>query len=246
MDSPRLLVFSDSLSFHGPEDAHPADDPRIWPNIAASALGGGTELFAGIGWTARDVWWSLTGDPRVWAEVARADAVVLAVGSMETLPSPLPTYLRQGLRYLRPDPVRRWARRAYQLSQPRLAVALRGRPSVLPARLTVRYLDDSVRALRALRPSLPIFGTLPAVHRAASYGYVHTARAGAAAAMTSWARGASVPLLDLAEVVGPHVLSGQGNPDGMHWGWDGHTAVGEAMAGLIAPLLSAATPRRAT
>jgi diglucosylglycerate octanoyltransferase len=246
MDSPRLLVFSDSLSFHGPADAHPADDPRIWPNVAAAGLGGSAELFAGIGWTARDVWWSLTGDPRVWAEVSRADAAVLAVGSMETLPSPLPTYLRQGLRYLRPDPVRRWARRTYQFAQPMLAVALRGRPTVLPAKLTVRYLDDCVGALRALRPSLPIIGTLPAVHRAASYGYVHTARAAAAAAMTSWARRVDVPLLDLAEVVGPHVLSGHGNPDGMHWGWDGHTDVGEAMAALIAPLLPAAAPGPAT
>ncbi|WP_158880771.1 diglucosylglycerate octanoyltransferase [Amycolatopsis anabasis] len=234
---PRLLVFGDSLSFHGPDGGYPADDPRLWPNIAAAALGGTADLVAGIGWTARDAWWALTGDPRVWADLHHADVVVFAVGSMDTLPSPLPTYLRTGLRYLRPARLRRVARRAYLAAQPRLAVALRGRPTVLPAKLTVHYLDTAVGALRVLRPDLPIAGILPSVHRAASYGYVHTARVGAAVAMADWARRAEVPMLDLASVAGPHVLSGQGNPDGMHWGWDGHAEVGKAMAELLAPLL---------
>jgi lysophospholipase L1-like esterase len=239
---PRILVFADSLSFHGPDGEHAADEPRLWSNVAAAALGGTADLVAGIGWTARDAWWSLTGDPRVWADLHRVDAVVFAVGSMDTLPSPLPTYLRTGLRYLRPDGMRRVVRGAYLAAQPWLAIALRGRPTVLPAKLTVRYLDDSVGALRALRPELPIVGILPSVHRAPSYGYVHTARSAAAAAMTAWGRRAAVPLLDLSAVVGPHVLSGQGNPDGMHWGWAGHAAVGRAMADLLAPLLSDAAP----
>jgi hypothetical protein len=217
--SHRVLVFGDSLSFHGPDGARPADDPRIWPNVMAEALDGRAHLVAGFGWTARDAWWSLIGDPRVWAELHHVDAVVLAVGSMDTLPSPLPTYLRTGLRYLRPDWLRRASRRAYLAAQPRLAVALRGRPVVLPAKLTVRYLDTAVGALRVLRPTLPIVGVLPSVHRAPAYGYVHTARMAAAAAMRAWAERASVPMLDLAEVVGPHVFGGHGNPDGMHWGW---------------------------
>jgi hypothetical protein len=237
MPGPRLLVLADSLSFHGPDGAHAADDPRIWPNITAAALGGSAELVAGFGWTARDAWWALIGDPRVWADLHRVDAVVLAVGSMDTLPSPLPTYLRTGLRYLRPDGLRRIVRGAYLAAQPRLSVALRGRPAVLPAKLTVHYLDTAVGALRTLRPSLPVLGVLPSVHRAASYGYVHTARRGAAASMAAWARGAGVPMLDLAAVVGDHVLAGRGNPDGMHWGWEGHAEVGAAMARLLAPLL---------
>lgn len=239
MSGPRLLVFGDSLSFHGPDGAHPADDERLWPNVAAAGLRGTADLVAGIGWNARDAWWSLTGDPRVWADLHRVDAVLFAVGSMDTLPSPLPTYLRIGLRYLRPDRLRSAVRSAYQTAQPRLAVATRGRPAVLPAHLTVRYLDRAVTALRAVRPELPIVGMLPSVHRAASYGYVHTARAGAVEAMTAWAARVAVPLLDLAEVVGPHVLGGHGNPDGMHWGWAGHHAVGTAMTELLVPRLSA-------
>ena len=51
---PTLLFLADSLAFHGPERAEPADDPRLWPNVAAAALGGRAELVAGIGlWRRR-------------------------------------------------------------------------------------------------------------------------------------------------------------------------------------------------
>ncbi|NIJ13267.1 lysophospholipase L1-like esterase [Saccharomonospora amisosensis] len=243
---PRLLVFGDSLSFHGPDGGYAADEPRLWPNVAARALGGDADLVAGAGWTARDAWWSLTGDPRVWAELHTADAVVLAVGSMDTLPSPLPTYLRTGLRYLRPDRLRRAARKAYLAAQPVLSVATGGRPAALPTHLTVHYLRTAVGALRILRPSLPVVVWLPSVHRAPSYRYVHTVRPATEAAVAAWARTSGVPVLDVAAVVGPHVLAGRGNPDGMHWGWEGHAVVGTAMAELLRPLLDVAgEPSRA-
>jgi lysophospholipase L1-like esterase len=235
--APTVLLFGDSLSFHGPDGPHPADDPRLWPNVAAAALAGSTELVAGFGWTARDAYWALTGDPRVWSLLPKADVLVLAVGSMDTLPSPLPTYLRQGLRYLRPDALRRWARRTYLDAQPWLARATRGRPAALPAALTVRYLDQILSSIRALRPTLPAVGVLPPVHRAHSYGFVHTARDGAAEAIRSWGAGAGVPLLDLAALTSEHVLGGHGNPDGMHWGWDAHQIVGNALADTIRSLL---------
>ncbi|MDT7694187.1 MAG: diglucosylglycerate octanoyltransferase, partial [Pseudonocardiales bacterium] len=53
---PVLLVLADSLAFYGPERAEPADDPRLWHNQAATALGGRAELLAGYGWTARHAW----------------------------------------------------------------------------------------------------------------------------------------------------------------------------------------------
>ncbi|MGI9064635.1 MAG: hypothetical protein ACR2FQ_12625 [Pseudonocardiaceae bacterium] len=98
-----MLVVADSPAFHGPERPEPADEPRLWPNVAAAALGGRAELVAGFGWSARDAWWALTRDPRVWALLPRIDALVLGVGSIDTLPSPLPTPLRERLRYVRPD-----------------------------------------------------------------------------------------------------------------------------------------------
>lgn len=237
--TPHLLVFGDSLSFHGPSGPCAADEPRLWPNVTAAALGGTAELVAGAGWTARDMWWRLIGDPRVWADLRRVDAVVIGVGSMDAMPSPLPTYLRTGLRYLRPPWLRRAVRTAYLAAQPRLSVALRGRPVALPPRLTVHYLDKTVYALRVLRPELPIVAVLPTVHRAPSYRGVYTGREATAAAIAQWSNRARVPVLDLAALVRDHVLGGRGNPDGMHWGWQAHTAVGEAMAALVAPLLSA-------
>lgn len=233
----RLLVFGDSLSFQGPEGPRPADDERLWPNRAAAALGGRAELFARSGWTARDAFWALTGDPRLWTELPKVDVLVLAVGSMDTLPSPLPTYLREGLRYLRPDPLRRWVRDRYLAAQPWLAKVMRGRPVALPPALTVRYLDRILGSIRVLRPGLPAVGVLPPVHRASSYGYVHTGRLVGAAAIRAWADRVGVPLLDLAELVGDHVRAGRGNPDGMHWGWEAHELVGKALADEAGTLL---------
>ncbi|PPK69074.1 SGNH/GDSL hydrolase family protein [Actinokineospora auranticolor] len=231
--APTVLLFGDSLSFHGPDGPHPSDDPRIWPNLAMSAVGGQVELFAGFGWTARDAYWSLVGDPRVWTVVPHVDILVLAVGGMDTLPSPLPTYLRLGIRYLRPDGLRRRVREAYLAAQPWLARVTRGRPVALSAPLSVRYLNDIVVAIRALRPDLPVVVMLPSVHRAAAYGNVHTGRERAVAMVSAWAARSGVNVFDVAEVVRAHVLGGHGNPDGMHWGWDGHRLVGAAMADLL-------------
>lgn len=233
MSGPALLVLADSLAFHGPTGPMPSDDPRLWPNVAANRLGGQAYLFAGAGWTARDAWWALTGDPNVWATLPKIDALILGVGSMDTLPSPLPTYLRVGLRYLRPDRLRRMARHGYQRAQPALSKALRGRPAALPAQLSVHYLDQTLSAIRALRPDLPVFAFLPGTHRAASYGYVHSGYRPAFDAIRAWGERRNVPLLDLAVLTREHVLAGAGNPDGMHWGWDGHTTVGEALAKLV-------------
>ncbi|GAB3435982.1 GDSL-type esterase/lipase family protein [Actinophytocola sediminis] len=231
-------MFGDSLSFHGPDGPCPADDERLWPNLAAAALGARTELFAGFGWTARDAFWALAGDPRVWSMLPRADVLVLAVGSMDTLPSPLPTYLREGLRYLRPDPVRRFVRARYLAAQPWLARVTRGRPVALPPALTVRYLDQILGSIRALRPDLPAVGVLPPMHRSASHGLVHTGRPAAVREIRAWGARAGVPLLDLGALTGEHVLTGRGNPDGIHWGWEAHARAGDALADMVAPLVA--------
>ncbi|GAA1333147.1 diglucosylglycerate octanoyltransferase [Saccharothrix algeriensis] len=229
----RLLVLGDSLTFHGPQGPLPADHPRLWPNVAATALGGHAELVAGFGWTARDAWWALTGDPRVWSLLPRTDVLVLAVGHMDTLPSPLPTFLRQGLRYLRPDGLRRRARSAYRALQPGLSRLLGGFPVALPPHLTVRYLDSCVRSVQALEPRVRAVGMTPSVHRSPTYAGVHTGRSAGERAVRTWASGAGVPLLDVPPLVGDHVRARRGNPDGMHWGWEGHALVGAAMAELI-------------
>jgi hypothetical protein len=233
-----LLVLADSLAFHGPERAQPADDPRLWPNIAAAALGARTELLAGAGWTARHAWHALTHDPRAWAAVPHARALVLGVGGMDALPSPLPTAVRELIPVLRPEPLRAAVRAGYLRAQPRLArtlARLGGGPVALPPRLTVAYLERCRAAVTALRPGIPVVAALPAPHRAAIYGGVHPGRAAAERATRRWATETGVRVLDVPALVGDHVRGGHGNPDGMHWGWTAHTAVGAAVAELIDP-----------
>ncbi|EOM76420.1 hypothetical protein Rrhod_2213 [Rhodococcus rhodnii LMG 5362] len=220
-------MLGDSLAYYGPEGGLPADDPRIWPNLVAAELGWDVELVARIGWTCRDLYWALTQDPRVWAAVPRAGAVVFATGGMDSLPSPLPTALREQIRYLRPPALRRAVRSVYGRLQPRLAPL--GWPVALPPRVSVDYLEQARTALAHLRPELPVVATLPAVHRAEAYGRIHAGRAPAVQATSAWAESHGLPLVDLGEAVRLDIVSGSANPDGIHWGFDGHTAVASAV-----------------
>lgn len=243
---PVLLVLADSLSFHGPTRAEPADDPRLWPNITATQLGGRAEFVAGIGWTARHAWHALTHDPRVWTLLPSVDALVLAVGGMDTLPSPLPTALREVIPALRPDGLRRAVRKGYLRAQPALSRAFArylpgGGPVALPPHLTVQNLERCRSAVLTIRPHIPVLAVLPPVHRAAAYGPVHPGRPAAERATRDWAGRHGVELLDLRAIVAGHVLAGHGNPDGMHWGWSAHADVGRAAADLLRPLVGVGT-----
>ncbi|RZT87661.1 GDSL-like lipase/acylhydrolase family protein [Pseudonocardia sediminis] len=242
-EGPLLLVLGDSLAYHGPDRPEPADEPRLWPNVAAAALGGRAELVARSGWTARHAWQALADDPRIWALLPRIDALVLGTGGMDSLPSPLPTSVRELLPALRPEPLRRAVRGGYLRAQPRLSRAFAatlpgGGPATLPARLTAAYLERCRAAVHSLRPGLPVLTLLPSVHRAGAYGGVHPHRAAAERATREWATAHGVGLLDVAALVADHVLGGHGNVDGMHWGWDGHRRVGEALGAALAPMLT--------
>lgn len=230
-----LLVLGDSLSFHGPRTAHPVDEPRLWPRVAGACLGMPTDLHAGLGWTARHAWTAVRTDPRVWASVRTADAVALGVGGMDSLPSPLPTAVRELIPVLRPPSLAARARRLYRDRHARLARLSGGRPTALPPAETVRCLEQIRVAVTTLRPHAPVVLLLPSVHRSPLYGGVHTGRTAHVAAMRSWAVGSGVRVLDVAPLVVEHVLGGHGNPDGIHWGWPAHRIVGEAVAELLRP-----------
>ncbi|MFF0453188.1 diglucosylglycerate octanoyltransferase [Nocardia africana] len=233
---PVLVVIADSLSYFGPKGGLPADHPRIWPNLVAAELDWDVELVARIGWTCRDAYWALIGDPRVWAAVPRAGAVVLATGGMDTLPSPLPTALRELIRYLRPPVLRRQVRTGYQWLQPRLSKL--GRPVALPPHVSIDYLEQSRHALAQLRPELPVVSVLPSVHDCEAYGRVHTGRAPAVRALREWSAKSGVPLVDLGDAVRDDIFSGEANPDGIHWGWEGHAAVARAMVKVLSEVRS--------
>ncbi|WP_312030202.1 diglucosylglycerate octanoyltransferase [Actinomycetospora sp. TBRC 11914] len=241
--APHLLVLGDSLAFHGPRTAHPADEPRLWPHVAAAALGGTADLHAGLGWTARHAWSAVRTDPRVWASVRHTDVLVLGVGGMDSLPSPLPTALRELIPVLRPAGLRARVRAGYRAGHAAAATAgarwAGGWPTALSAAETVRCLEQCRVAVTALRPHAPVVLLLPPVHRSPLYGGVHRRRSGHVAALRAWAAGHGVVTVEAAGLVAEHVLTGHGNPDGIHWGWPGHRAVGEAVAAAVAGELPA-------
>jgi hypothetical protein len=228
---PALLVFADSLAYYGPTGGLPADDPRIWPNIVAAQLGWDLELIGRIGWTCRDVWWAATQDPRAWAALPRAGAVIFATGGMDSLPSPLPTAVRELIRYVRPPWLRRWVRDGYGWVQPRLSPVAR---AALPPHLSAEYLELTRGAIDFNRPGIPIVASLPSVHIAETYGKAHHGRAGTVGAITQWAERHDIPLVDLKSAVAEHVMSGRGNPDGIHWNFEAHQAVAELMLKALA------------
>ncbi|EUA18258.1 hypothetical protein I552_9484 [Mycobacterium xenopi 3993] len=91
---------------------------------------------------------------------------------MDSLPSVLPTALRELIRYVRPPWVRRWVRDGYGWLQRRLSPVAR---PALPPHLTVEYLEQTRGAIDFNRPGIPIVASLPSVHIAETYGKAHRA-----------------------------------------------------------------------
>jgi hypothetical protein len=229
-----LLVVADSLAFHGPVRGELATHPGLYGNVAATALGTTLDLVARRGWTARDAWWALTKDPHVYSVLLpRAEAVLLAVGGMDYLPAVLPTYLREGIAYLRPPALRRAARTAYLAAQPVGARLTAGRWRTLPQRLTDHYLSRCVGGIRYYHPGVPVLGILPPPHAAPLYGRVTAGHGPAVAAAAAWGAREGVPMVDVSAVVARHLPLGRCSPDGMHWGWECHAEVGRAVAAAV-------------
>lgn len=229
----RLLVIGDSLTYHGPTGPEPITDPRLWPNLVAERLGTRVDLMARQGWTARDAWWAVTKDPVAWSVlVPRAGALVLAVGGMDALPASVPTYLREGIAYLRPGPLRRRVRRLYRDAHPRVAALWGGRLRVLPQPATDHYLSRVVGGIRHYRPELPVVALTPPPWRSPDYPG-RRGHPAAVEAARAWAARAGVVLADVDGLVQGMHDRGEGNPDGLHWDWPTHAAVADVVAAAL-------------
>lgn len=214
------------------------DDPRLWPQQMTMALreeghDAKVDLVARLGWTARDGWWALTKDPRCWGEVLpRADAVVIALGQMDQLPAAIPTYLREGIAYVRPGSLRRRVRTVYRWAAPKVMAATGGPFRQLPQVATDAYLSRIVNGVRFYRPDAPIVLLGPAPHAAADYP-VTTGHASAVAAARRFATGHDIALVETDALVAPSLADGSANPDGMHWSWRSHALIGRAAAAAV-------------
>ena len=235
----HVLVVADSLAFHGPAQPEVPGDPRLWPNVMAAALAAASDaaveahLVARPGWTSRDAWWALTKDPNIWgAELPRADAVVFGVGGMDQLPAAVPTYLREGIAFVRPGPLRRQIRQRYLAAAPHVMRATGGPFRQLPQSATDRYLSRCVEAVRYVRPTAPLAVLGPAPFRAAAYPALH-GHAAAVHAARRWAIATNVALVEPSRHILPTFRDGSCNPDGMHWAWSVHDAVGRDFAAAL-------------
>jgi len=151
-----------------------------------------------------------------------------------------PGWIREGIRYARPPALRRVLRGSYRRAQPHAAGVTPWR--ALPQHLTDAYLTACVGGVRYYHPGVPVVGVLPPPHRAPSYGGRARGHGPAVAAARAWGRRHGVPMADLPRAVGPHLAAGRANPDGMHFGWESHRAVGEALASAVARAWSSAGP----
>ena len=231
MAVPHLLVIADSLAFHGPERAERPSDPRLYPQVAVRALCMEVDLVARQGWTARDAWWALTSDPIVWGEyLPRADALLIGVGGMDQLPTPVPTWLRESIPYIRQGRVRRTAREALLKATPPMVRAIGGPFRTLPQAATDRYLTRIVEGVRMMRPGLPIALLSPPPWTGDYYPSTR-AHAPAVAVARALASRMDMAYVDVEPIVGPRLTTC--NPDGMHWSWEVHSLVGEAVAAAL-------------
>lgn len=232
---PNLLVIGDSLTYHGPDHAYPPNEARLWPNVAAEIWSESinesvdVDLSARLGWTARDAWWAVTKDPSLWGDVLpRADALVLSVGGMDQLPASIPTYLRDGIPYIRPASMRRRVRDAYHRASP---VAIRASGGVLrqlPQAATDHYLARITAACRVYSPDLPVIVVAPGTHKTPVYP---TARhhGKAVAATQRWAKDNDATMVTIDRYILPSLHDGSANPDGIHYSWKTHELIGKAV-----------------
>lgn len=211
------------------------DDPRLYPNVAARVVSERLSLSVVVdasareGWTARDAWWALTKDPRVFAQsLPRASAVIIGVGGMDQLPAVIPTYLRDSMPYLRPGALRRKVRRAYRVIAPAVVGRTGGVIRQLPQKATDRYLTRIVQGVRAFRAEIPILAMTPAPYEGAAYPS-QKFHEGARRAMIVWGITTDVAVVDIESMVAEGQSQGTNNPDGLHWGWSTHEAVGQAL-----------------
>jgi diglucosylglycerate octanoyltransferase len=231
-----VLVLGDSLTYHGPSEAHLPDDVRLWPQVMAATMQSSTgravrvDLFAREGWTARDAWWALTKDPSLWGRaVPAADAMVIATGGMDHLPAAIPTYLREGIRYIPRSKVRHAVRRLYAAVAPPVMRLTGGRMRQLPGPATTHYHRRVIQGVRHFRPQLPIVMLGPAPFDSPYYpvnGHHDTAVRAAA----TLAAQENCEFIDVDDLVWPSLRDGSANPDGMHWSWATHAAIGRTVA----------------
>jgi diglucosylglycerate octanoyltransferase len=243
---PRLVVLADSLSFHGPEGPLPLADPRLYPNLLAADLSAGTgepwhvSVVAQAGWGVREAWLALQRDVHLQQQVLlHADAVVLGLGSSDSLSTGVPRPVMAALHFLRPTGLRRRIRRSIDRHHHVLIALTGARVRYTPPSVYRHGWRKTVEALRLFAPEAALCAVSPAIHDGRYYAHRHPFLERFATETRSLAADLDVPLVDLAATLRPHLADF--NPDGIHWSFPAHVDVARAMAAQLLPQLPSTT-----
>ena len=243
-----LVVLGDSTSFTDNTGPRLPDHPGLYPNVAACRIEQTLSrpvravVVARAGLGVREAVRMVTKDRHVQFDLlARADAVVVGVGSFDHAPAGLPPVVEAVLPYLTPTALRRFARRGVRLLHPQLVRLSRSRRHRTPPaefERQFRLLLDQVRGLTWGRAAGAVLG--PTSHRSPYYGQRHPRHRVAETHQLALARDHGFATVPVWEHVRPHL--DRLNPDGIHWPGVVHDAVGSALARALVPQLVGSTP----
>lgn len=240
----HVLVLGDSIAYQGPAGALTVDDPRLYPNVARRRLerllGRPVELtvICRAGSNTRSTWVTVTKDVHVRdVLLPKADVVVLASSSIDMLPVGLPIWLKDAIGHITHPGVRRRVRKGYVRAHPRLARLLGRRLRWVPRSVTNDLWPRTVDWVRYVTGGALVVGFTTVPTAAPYHGGRDPHSAQGAADIRELAAAKGVPLVDVTPMCRAHM--GAYNPDGMHWGFDLHAEVGEALAQLLAAEIKA-------
>ncbi len=248
-DAPlRMVVLGDSTCFIDGEGPRLPGDPGVWPTLLAKQLGSRlgrevtTTVIARPGLTVVDAWDLVAKDQHVQFEVLLgADAVVLSVGSFDHAPWGMPAVVKAVVPHLRPDGLRRRARRALHATYPWVVRATGGRYTRTPeATFDLRW-DQLLLQVRGLANRAAMAALGPTSHRSPYYGDRHPRHADRERRQGELAAAHHVPYLPTWPLVEPH--ADRLNADGIHWPREAHEAVAEALVPVLSGQLMGQTPR---
>lgn len=238
----RLVVVGDSLTFHGPCGPLPLADERLYPQRTRAGLAASTgrnwdvAVVARAGWGVREMWLALQRDVHLQQQVLLdADAVVIGVGGADSLSVGVPRPVFAMLPFLRPTPLRRSVRRGLDRAHPWLVRATSARMRYTPASVHEHALRKIVPAVRLFAPAAAVVGVVPPLHDAPYYAHLHPHHAETAARTRRLAMELDLALVDIPILMRPWM--DRLNPDGVHWPFEVHAAVADALVAELVPRL---------
>ena len=237
-----LVVLSDSLAVTAIDEHGNASRSRLYPQLVTAAL---TEA-SGRRWEAKVIGaagltvpsmlrWVRTSE-RVRSRLASSSAILLAVGSLDASTAGFPLAFNDRLRRTLPRPLKRVLGVAFVALNPTL-IKLRGeRKPQTPRRHFRTAWTELVKTCNELAPGVPVFATLPAIHRARQGASSTRHHGNAVEDLREMAAELGVVLIDVPKVQRPNLALLA--PDGMHWTRAMHAVVADEIVGVMRPVLA--------